>query len=152
VFWFVRKLSDQYRTDSLVLAFEQAVDQKAARVGMGNLVDEERVILAVEALEREVNNGGYHQFFLNSPEFASIIVSSLGRIGCPKTAELTQDALDALRIPHLTREEIESVISKDDEDRDETLSGCDERYYKGSECIELQLFAFIKANKSMIRL
>ncbi len=66
-------LEGECRIDSLVLAFEQAVDQKAVREGAGAVNVEERVILAVEALEREVNNGGYEQFFLNSTlEFAPI--------------------------------------------------------------------------------
>src|SRR2546421_12023246 len=66
-------LERDYRIDSLVLAFEQAMDQKAARVGYENLTDAERTILAVEALEREVNNGGYGQFFVNSSrEYAPI--------------------------------------------------------------------------------
>jgi hypothetical protein len=50
-------LGDTHRIDSLVLAFEQAMDQKVARVGY-ELACEERIILAVEALAREVNNGG----------------------------------------------------------------------------------------------
>src|SRR5437879_4032538 len=87
-------LEGKYRTDSLVLAFEQAMDQKAARVGQDKLTLEERVILAIEALEREVNNGGYDQFFVNlSREYAPIIVDALRRIGCPRTAEITQKAL-----------------------------------------------------------
>jgi hypothetical protein len=76
-------LEGKCRTDSLVIAFEQAVDQKAARLGETSLANEERVILAVEALEREVNNGGYAQFFQNSSrEYASMIVNALRRIGC----------------------------------------------------------------------
>src|SRR5438552_11088290 len=51
-------LEGKYRIDSLVLAFEQAMHQKIARVGMAGLSDEERIICAIEALEREVNNGG----------------------------------------------------------------------------------------------
>jgi hypothetical protein len=50
-------LEADYRTDSLVLAFEQAIIQKAERNGVKSLSDEERIVLAVEALEREVNNG-----------------------------------------------------------------------------------------------
>jgi hypothetical protein len=44
-------LEGRYRTDSLVLAFEQAMNQKAARVGDDQLTAEESVILAVEALD-----------------------------------------------------------------------------------------------------
>jgi hypothetical protein len=63
-----------HRCDSLVLAFEEAIGQKAQRDGVRGLTTEERVVLAVEALEREVNNGGYDQFFINaSREFAPTI-------------------------------------------------------------------------------
>ena len=80
-------LEGEYRTDSLVLAFEQALDQKTARAGTEELTAEERVVLAVEALEREVNNGGYGQFFTNdSNEYTPIIVDALMRIGCGDTA------------------------------------------------------------------
>lgn len=49
-------LASNYRIDSIVLAFEQALDQRSlAR----ELTVEESWILAIEALEREVNNGGY---------------------------------------------------------------------------------------------
>ncbi len=39
-------LEGKYRIDSLVLAFEQAINQKAEREGMPSLTDEERVVLA----------------------------------------------------------------------------------------------------------
>jgi len=63
-------MEDGYRVDSLVLAMESALDAKDRRT----LSPEERVVLAVEALEREVNNGGYDQFFLRwSPSLDSPI-------------------------------------------------------------------------------
>jgi hypothetical protein len=84
-------LEGEYRVDSLVLAFEEAIGQKARREGARNITEEENVILAVEALEREVNNGGYHQFFINSSrQFVPIVISALQRIGCKKTAAITQ--------------------------------------------------------------
>src|SRR5260370_27250679 len=90
-------LEGKCRLDSLVLAFEQAISQKETRSGTSALTDEESIVLAVEALEREVNNGGYEQFFANSSrEDAAPIVGSLLRIGCEKTANLTRKAITAL--------------------------------------------------------
>src|SRR5215470_8182521 len=81
-------LESAYRIDSLVLAFEEAVGQKARRQGPQSLSNQELIVLAVEALEREVNNGGYEQFFINSSkEFAPIMVEALGRIGCGETSK-----------------------------------------------------------------
>jgi hypothetical protein len=38
--------------------------------------------MAVESLEREVNNGGYDQFFVNAAEYTPVIADSLSAIGC----------------------------------------------------------------------
>ena len=145
-------LEGQYRIDSLVLAFHQAMDQKSARVGDENLTGEESIILAIEALEREVNNGGYGQFFVNSSsEYAPIIVPALRRIGCPRTAEITQKALNTVEQIPMTREEIENGTWEENDERSEALSECDSLYFERPENIGESLFAFIKANRSKIK-
>ena len=144
-------LEGKYRIDSLVLAFDEAMDQKAARVGEENLTDEERIILAIEALEREVNNGGYGQFFVNSSrEYSPIIVHSLCRIGCPRTAEITQKALNVVQQRPMTVEEIENGTWQKNEERSEAHNACDTLYFERPEDIEVQLFEFIKANRDKI--
>ncbi|MGD0120861.1 MAG: DUF4375 domain-containing protein [Candidatus Binatus sp.] len=143
-------LESEYRIDSLVEVFEQAVNKKIARDGESAISAEERVILAVEGLEREVNNGGYSLFFENSTrEFVPIIVQALGRIGCPKTAEITQRAIDSLHLPTLGVEAIDAVLTNG-EFSEEELNECDRLYYQGAENISGQLFAFIKTNKNAI--
>src|SRR6266404_3594696 len=73
-------LEHEFRVASLILGFEQAIDQKAAREGNDHLTKEEFMVLAIEALEREVNNGGYRQFFINSSrEYTPTIVDTDGR-------------------------------------------------------------------------
>ncbi len=144
-------LEGKYRTDSLVLAFEEAMDQKAARVGDDKLTAEERIILAIEALEREVNNGGYGQFFVNSSrEYAPIIVDALRRIGCPKTAEITSKAMKIVQKAPMTDEEIENGSWEENEERQEALGECDTLYFERPETVEERLFAFIKANRAKI--
>jgi hypothetical protein len=143
-------LEGKYRTDSLVLAFEQAMNQKAARVGDGKLTVQERVILAVEALEREVNNGGYGQFFVNTPEYAPVIVDALRRIGCSQTAEITQRALAIVQKSPMTDEQIQNGTWEEDEERQAALGECDSLYFDGPENIEESLFAFINASRAKI--
>jgi hypothetical protein len=142
------ELASRYRVDSIVLAFEEAISRKK------NISDTERTILAVEALEREVNNGGYDQFFTNSSnEFAPIIVEALKRVGCARTAEITQKAIDALGISGgITREAVESAMEDEDQQRTERLSECDDLYYEGEEPIAERLFAFIKNKRNSIKL
>ena len=146
-------LEGKYRTDSLVLAFEEAIGQKADREGMQSLTDEERIVLAVEGLEREVNNGGYHQFFVNSSrQFAPVIVDALRRIGCKKTSTITERAIEALGTAELTEEAIESALAREDQQRLKKLKRCDDSYYKATEPIADRLFAFIKTKREKIRL
>ena len=145
-------LEGEYRIDSLVVVFQQAVDQKAAREGDDALSPEERIIVAIEALEAEVNNGGYAQFFLNSSrKYAPTIVQALVRIGCPITTEITQRAIAALNLQSLSGEAIEATMADDEVSEDE-LNECDDSYYKSREDIAGQLFAFIKKNKDAIKL
>jgi uncharacterized protein DUF4375 len=142
---------DEYRIDSLVLAFEEALNQKAAGKGRSSLSTEERAILAIEALEREVNNGGYRLFFENSSrEFAPIVVQALELIGCARTAEITRRAIGALHLQILTVDAIKAAV--DSEEKDGEMNRWDELYYKTGEDIAAKLFAFIKANKKAISL
>jgi hypothetical protein len=54
----------------------------------------QKVFSAIWALESEVNNGGFSQYFLNSSaESASFVVEALKTIGAPKTASICQRAI-----------------------------------------------------------
>jgi hypothetical protein len=123
-------LSSEYRIDSLILAFEEALRSKPEAA----LSKPERYVLAVEAMEREVNNGGWDQFFLNTAnEFDAILSVALEAIGCPDTALISREALEAYRAG-----------------RD--LQVFDDRYYSSRESIEDKLFAYIAANADAINL
>lgn len=141
-------LEDKYRIDSLVLAFEEAIGRKT-----GPITDEERYVLAVEALERQVNNGGYSQFFFNSSnEYAGVAEEALRAIGCPKTAEITHDAISALALKgELTPERMVEVVHPDNEAVLEALSPCDDRYFSNDEAIADRLFEWIRQNRAAIR-
>ena len=143
-------LSADYRIDSLVLAFEQGIQQKVD----APISEEERVVLAIEGLEREVNNGGYSQFFLNSSnEFVDVIESALRAIGCPETADITRDALAALRLPGVpTAGAAEQAVMAGDPVITEALSACDDRYFSGSEAIADRLFEWIQAHRQAIQI
>jgi hypothetical protein len=78
-----------------LIAIEIAIHQKEEREEQ-ELSEEETLVLAVEALEREVNNGGFSQFFVNSSRvYTPIIADALQRIGCPETARIAERAVKA---------------------------------------------------------
>jgi hypothetical protein len=144
-------MEERYRVDSLVLAMESALDVKAGRTA---LTPEERVILAVEALEREVNNGGYDQFFLNSSrEYAGEIEAALRSIGCPQQADIARRAVALLGIDGvITNKAIEEAQAAGGEELTESLNELDNEYYGCDEPIADSLLAFVKQNRSRIRI
>lgn len=144
----------EYRVDSIVLAFEDALARRAQKSGLGALNDVEVSVLAIEALEREVNNGGHHQFFLNTPEFAGHVVAALRRIGCEATADIAQKAIDRLELPGpVDTDAVSRALETDDGSLIETLiEECDAPYFDGSEPIADRLLEYIRANRGGIRL
>ena len=123
-------MKEEYRIDSLVLAFEQAIQEKSE----SELSERERYILAIEAMEREVNNGGWQQFFENTDnEYNDSLPVALDAIGCPETAQLAREAIDA---NHLGSD----------------LDDFDAKYYALTESIEVKLFEYIEKNAAEIKL
>jgi hypothetical protein len=145
-------LASSHRIDSLVVAFETALDQKAATLGLAALSQPEVDVLAVEGLEREVNNGGYRQFFMNSSNaYASQIVDALRRIDCPVTATITERAIAALPAgTSLTPEALDLALQQDDEGRDTELNECDGAYYESGEAIATKLFEYLLDHRNAI--
>lgn len=145
------QLQQTHRIDSLVLAFESALDSR--KEAGDELNDVENIILAIEAFEREINNGGFSQFFYNSSvEYAPIIVSSLKAIGCHEMASLAQKSLEILGVESLDPDVIEEKMDPDDEELEEALGELDEVYYESKETPAYALFNYIKRNRGSIKL
>jgi hypothetical protein len=144
------ELKHSYRIDSLVLAVEQAI---ISRDG-DEMAEAEKVVLAVEAMEREVNNGGYHQFFCNSSgEFTSFLVHALEEIKCPVAASISAKAISILNLPDTSDRDVIidaalALPAKGWED----LNKCDARYYENTEDIAQRLFDYIEAHQTEIRI
>ena len=141
-----------HRIASLLCAFEWGIQAKIGPGGEEELTGDERLVLAVMALQREVNNGGYSQFFTNSSRrFASTIVVYLHRIGCVATATITERAIHALNLEALSAESVSEAALNADPEMNKVLDGLDREYYKLNE-IEPQLFKFIEAHQNNVQL
>ena len=144
-------LQNTHRIDSIVLAFESALDVR--RENGEKLTGVELIILAIEGLEREVNNGGFSQFFYNSSvEYAPIIVASLKNIGCHEMANLAQRAIDILAVDSLDPDTIEERMDPDDEELEQALGELDDIYFESEEVPGYALFEYIKNNRECIKL
>lgn len=144
-------LQNTHRIDSIVLAFESALDVR--RDNGEDLTGVELVILAIEGLEREVDNGGFSQFFYNSSvEYAPVIVASLKKIRCYEMANLAQRAIDILAVDSLDPDTIEKRMDPDDEGLEQALDELDHIYYESEEVPGYALFEYIKNNRESIKL
>ena len=141
-------LEENYRVDSIVLAFEEALLHKSAP----DLSREERYVLALEALEREVNNGGYLQFFTNASEHVATVETALRAIDCPMVAQITHDAIAGLELEEdFTPDDVAAGAEDADESVREVLEECDNRYFDDGEPIADKLFEWIRKNRKSIR-
>ena len=119
---------------TILSALEQAIKDKVNATGTLKMTGVERMLLSVMALLREVNNGGYDQFFRNSSRrFAPAIVDDLVRVGCAEIADITQQALDSLNLPELTVAAIEAGMGTESTSRDRALQRCDIAFYSQTE-------------------
>jgi hypothetical protein len=143
-----------HRIDSLVLAMEQALEEKVAANGLGGLSEAEWTVLAIEGLEREVNNGGFHQFFGNSSQvYTAGIGDALDRIGCPQNALLARKAVGYLGISGLIDEDsVNTALDAGDERLADQLNELDKTYYQLEEPIAEMLFKFVIANRLAVTL
>ncbi|MEQ9500360.1 MAG: DUF4375 domain-containing protein [Deltaproteobacteria bacterium] len=127
--------ADEAAAYDIVLDFDQALDRRMQSEGIDALNEAERTVLAVVALEVEVNNGGYAQFFANaSGVYAPEIVDALVRIGRRDAADLTRRAIAAHGV-------------KDDA----ALSACSAEFYGQVVTVIDDLLPYIRACSARIR-
>ena len=120
---------------------------------METLNDEQRVIYITQALEMEVNNGGFSQFFFNSDGcFGNELVFSFEKIGATKTAELCKKAISIYgdEVP-TDRDKREEILTPDDEKEEERiekiLNECDDTFFEYEDDLVELNYQFIIKNK-----
>ena len=145
-------LESKYEAYEIVFVLELALDKKLA--SGKELNETEQTVLAVQALDREVNNGGFRQFFYNSSvNYANIAVKSFQNIKSTEIAELVDKSIQCLGID---LSNIDLVIDRALSDEDEALEDCfnklDNLFYESEEYITEKLLTFVKENISNINL
>ncbi len=73
----------------------ESIFSRLNAVGFDALSVPEQHFVAVWALEADVNNGGFDQYFFNSSgDFAFVVVEALRAIGADRAAAIVQEAVD----------------------------------------------------------
>lgn len=98
-----------------------------------NLSIKDRVLLCVVELEVEVNNGGFHQYYLNSAgDLAFFAPTALNMIGADKASEITQRA----------NEFFGDLVPKDRAERIDILMGLGEIGYEQWEDLDAKFYSY----------
>jgi hypothetical protein len=146
-------LADTYRIDSVVVALDQAIQAKEVTIGDSGLSGAERIVLAVEALERDVNNDGFEGFFRYNAKHVPGIVGALEAIDAQEVAEITRSAIASLRIGSaLDRDKVETAMnSAGDDERDAALEEADNRFFALRIDLASLLLNYVRANRDQVK-
>ena len=80
--------------NSILIDLSESKRTKFGKEDFGTQSVPQKVFSSVWAVESEVNNGGFSQYFLNdSAETASFVAEALDSIGAPRTAEICRRAI-----------------------------------------------------------
>lgn len=101
-------------------------------------------------IEREVNNGGFNQYFINSSgDFAHENVLSLKTIGANKTADILQQAIDQFpdkQVPKNRNDRIK-IIEQIDEKARKSWNQLTQKFLEYKDNLNILNMNFVKANK-----
>jgi len=115
------------------------------------LTESQKIVLLVENLETEINNGGFNQFFFNSSgDFTHETITALKTIKAFKTADIVSKSISVWPNQNVPKERVrrQAILENIVEKADVVWNECDEEFYKYEDNITKLLFDYVKANKS----
>lgn len=117
---------------------------------VGVLTEPQRNFYYNQNLEREVNNGGFNQYFFNSSgDFARETTESLKAIGAFKTAHLLQIAIDQFPGSDVPKDrgKRQEILEQIEEKANETWNDLDQFFYLYQDNLNSLNMEYVKANK-----
>jgi len=113
------------------------------------LTEEQKLFYYNQCLEREINNGGFSQYFFNSSgDFTHQTLQSLQTIGATKTADILQKAIDQFpdkKVPH-DRNERKEILEQIEETVSPIWEELDQKFLKYEEDLNTMHIEFVKKN------
>ena len=139
-------------SDDTTFAIELSnlVFYREAAIGFAKLSDGEKTAFLVDQLEREVNNGGFSQFFLNSSgDHARETPEALRAIGASQMAVIVEEALVPFGStgPSPHQEARGEQLDELGEEAETVWSECDSKFYEYPENLAALLRAFVAARQ-----
>jgi hypothetical protein len=118
---------------------------------MDKLTEPQKQFYYNQCLEREINNGGFNQYFANSSGgFAHQTVQSLILIGASATAQILQKAIDQFpdnKVPQDRNKRIELVEQMEVTSND-VWEELEEKFFEYEDNLNMLNLSFVKQHKS----
>ncbi|WP_282162143.1 DMP19 family protein [Ulvibacterium marinum] len=144
------KVLQNERRDIIVMEIDSYLNQKSQYGDkMGNLNESQITFLIIENLEREINNGGFNQFYWNSSgDYANETAEALEKIGAKKTAGIVKKANSEFNngIVPQDKDKRYAALEKIEEKARENWKNCNAQFYKYEDNITELLIAFVLNN------
>ena len=143
------------RKDKVLGALLWRLGQKSEKRGWDNLSDTERRLIAVDAMNEEVLDGGFKQYF--STRLGSdveITLAGLKEMGATGTAEIVERAMAQFpgNRPPLDDDQRSAVMDKIQANAGPVWEKCDHDYYEFKEDLDALELAYAKKKKAEIAL
>jgi len=117
---------------------------------LDKLTEEQKLFYYNQCLEREINNGGFNQYFFNSSgDFAHKTVQSLKTIGANKTADILQKAIDQFpnsNVPE-DRTERQEILEQIQETADVVWEDLSQKFFSYEDDLNTLNIEFVRKNK-----
>jgi len=118
---------------------------------MDKLTEPQKQFYYNQCLEREINNGGFNQYFINSSgDFSHKTIQSLIVIGANTTADILQKAIDQFpdkKVPQDRDERIE-LVEQIEETANEFWEKLDQKFFEYADDLNTLNLNFVKQNKA----
>ena len=115
-----------------------------------NLSDAQKNFYFNQNLEREINNGGFHQYFYNSSgDYANETIQSLKKIKADKTAEILMKAINQFpdkSVPK-DRDKRQEIIEKIEEESTPIWEELEQIFYKYEDDLNTLNMEYVKSNE-----
>ena len=117
---------------------------------MDVLTEPQKIFYLNQNLEREINNGGFNQYFINSSgDYTHETIHSLKSIGANHTADILQKAIDQFsdkKVPKDRDDRIE-IVEDIEETSNEVWEELDQKFFEYVDDLNTLNMEYIRRNK-----
>lgn len=140
------------RRDIIIMEIDTYLNKKCE---YGEKIDQlnesQKILLIVQNLEREINNGGFHQFYWNSSgNYANETINALIKIGANKTAKIVKKANSEFKNETVPKNRVkrQNKLELIDKQVKENWNKCNSEFYLYQDNLTELLIAFVLKNKT----